>query len=40
MANSLQILPFKRTLSSWNYDRILNTVAAWCLAIMWLLPLL
>ena len=40
MANSLQILPFKRTLSSWNYDLILNTVAAWCLAIMLLLPLL
>jgi len=40
MANSVQMLPFNRPSRSWNYDRILNTVAAWCLAIMWLLPLL
>ena len=39
MANSLQMLPFNKYLRSWNYDRILNTLAAWCLAIMWLLPL-
>ena len=39
MANSLQMLPFNKYLRSWNYDRILNTLAAWCLAVMWLLPL-
>ena len=39
MASSIQMFPFNKFLRSWNYDRILNTVAAWCLAIMWLLPL-
>ena len=25
---------------SFNFDRLLNTFAAWCLAVIWLLPLL
>jgi sn-glycerol 3-phosphate transport system permease protein len=40
MAKSLQMSPSNKSSRSWNYDRILNTLAAWCLAIMWLLPLL